>query len=300
MVLHEKKRQVAPHFNYLDLRQCNQHHVVSIPVPMVSHDQEIHLASHFDHLYLRSAMAWLMLSGSCDGNGRSSGITWPKKPCCTSFWLFWPSKMNGAIGDAIMNQVTLVPMALHDKKCHNAPHFIVLIWEIQEFHWWCHQHYVMLTLAPMASHDRESPITPQFNCLDLRNAMMPFIMVFALYAVGANDVTWPKETYAYHFTCLPKENSDVIYGAISIIWCWYWSQWHHLTPTPLTTNDANASGKCVTWPKMSFIRLLSLFKYILDESGSAGNKEELLFSHDKLSLASMLRPLHQVTKEMLV
>ena len=51
---------------------------------------------------------------------------------------------------------------------------------------------------------------------------------------------------------------------------------------------------------MSLIRLLSLFKYILDESGSAGNKEELLFSHDKLLLASILRPLHQVTKEMLV
>ena len=41
-------------------------------------------------------------------------------------------------------------------------------------------------------------------------------------------------------------------------------------------------------------------KDIIDESGTAENKEELLFSHDKLSLASILRPLHQVTKEMLV
>ena len=39
---------------------------------------------------------------------------------------------------------------------------------------------------------------------------------------------------------------------------------------------------------------------ILEDSGSAENKEELLFSHDKLLLASILRPLHQVTKEMLV
>ena len=39
---------------------------------------------------------------------------------------------------------------------------------------------------------------------------------------------------------------------------------------------------------------------LLDESGTAENKEELLFSHDKLSLASILRPLHQVTEEMLV
>ena len=40
--------------------------------------------------------------------------------------------------------------------------------------------------------------------------------------------------------------------------------------------------------------------YILDESGTAENKEELLFSHDKLLLASIPRPLHQVTEEMLV
>ena len=49
----------------------------------------------------------------------------------------------------------------------------------------------------------------------------------------------------------------------------------------------------------SLIRLLSLFKYILDESGTAENKVEVLFSHDKLLLTSILRPLHQVTEEML-
>ena len=48
---------------------------------------------------------------------------------------------------------------------------------------------------------------------------------------------------------------------------------------------------------ISLIRLLSLFEYMLEDSGSAENKEILLlFSHDKLSLASILRPLHQVTK----
>ena len=33
--------------------------------------------------------------------------------------------------------------------------------------------------------------------------------------------------------------------------------------------------------------------FLLNESGTAENKEELLFSHDKLLLASILRPLHQ-------
>ena len=45
---------------------------------------------------------------------------------------------------------------------------------------------------------------------------------------------------------------------------------------------------------------LNISWIIIDESGTAENKEELLFSHDKLLLASILRPLHQVTKEMLV
>ena len=39
---------------------------------------------------------------------------------------------------------------------------------------------------------------------------------------------------------------------------------------------------------------------LLDESGTAENKVEVLFSHDKLLLTSILRPLHQVTEEMLV
>ena len=42
--------------------------------------------------------------------------------------------------------------------------------------------------------------------------------------------------------------------------------------------------------------LLSLFEYILEDSGSAENKEKLLFLHDKLSLASILRPLHQASQ----
>ena len=45
---------------------------------------------------------------------------------------------------------------------------------------------------------------------------------------------------------------------------------------------------------------LKCIRLILDESGTAENKVELLFSHDKLLLASILRPLHQVTEEMLV
>ena len=52
-----------------------------------------------------------------------------------------------------------------------------------------HQHHVMLTLAHMASHDQESHVSPHFNLLDLRNAMMPLMMLLALCDAGANCVT---------------------------------------------------------------------------------------------------------------
>ena len=45
---------------------------------------------------------------------------------------------------------------------------------------------------------------------------------------------------------------------------------------------------------------LNMSDFTLDESGTAENKVELLFSYDKLSLASILRLFHQVTEEMLV
>ena len=36
-----------------------------------------------------------------------------------------------------------------------------------------------------------------------------------------------------------------------------------------------------------------------NKTGTAGNKVKYYLNHDKLLLASMLRPLHQVTEEML-
>ena len=52
--------------------------------------------------------------------------------------------------------------------------------------------------------------------------------------------------------------------------------------------------------KLNDDKMKLIIFWILDESGTAENKEELLFSHDKLLLTSILRPLHQVTEEMLV
>ena len=59
---------------------------------------------------------------------------------------------------------------------------------------------------------------------------------------------------------------------------------------PYINNEFSKCTNLLCW--------IAVLLSILDESGTAENKE-LLFSHDKLLLASILRPLHQVTEEML-
>ena len=88
-------------------------------------------------------------------------------------------------------------------KCHIAPHSNCLDLENEWFHWWCHQHRVMVTLIPMASHDQEMQwchlwycwhyvmlqpmlshdqrryVASHFNCHYLRKRKMPFMMLLA-------------------------------------------------------------------------------------------------------------------------
>ena len=84
---------------------------------------------------------------------------------------------------------------------------------MQWFNWWFHQHHVMLTLAPVASHNQESHVTPHFNCLTLRNAVVPLMILLALCDAGGNGVTWPKEIYCISFQ----------------LCCWCWYQWCCMT-----------------------------------------------------------------------
>ena len=56
----------------------------------------------------------------------------------------------------------------------------------------------------------------------------------AIVDAVAYGVRWQKETcYISFYLSLPKENSAAIYDAVGIMWHWYWSQWHHVTPTPV-------------------------------------------------------------------
>ena len=83
--------------------------------------------------------------------------------------------------------------------------------------------------------------------------------------------------------------------------CWCTGQ-SLCTPALCTgmPQDQEMTINCTILKRTISFTTLDIKLKILDESGTAENKEELLFSHDKLSLASILRPLHQVTEEMLV
>ena len=69
-----------------------------------------------------------------------------------------------------------------------------------------------------ASHNQKHHVAPHFNCLDLRNTMVPLMMPLILCDSGGNGVRLPKETWYISFQLsFPKETNDAIYDAIGII-----------------------------------------------------------------------------------
>ena len=170
-------------------------------------------------------VSFMLLSASHDASAKNNSMMWVKKSCSTNF-------------DCL---------DLRNEICN----------------WQCHLasgDTVMLTLAPFASHDQEQHVAPHFSCIDLRNAKVLLMMLLALCDAGANDVTWQKRHVAYHFIWLPEENNVSIYDAAGIIW--HWSQWHHVTPTPMAiiwcqwqlcneTKKSCYSSFWLCWPKES-------------------------------------------------
>ena len=176
---HDQKSCVAPHFDYLDLRNamlwclwwCHQHHMMLAPV--ASYDQKSHGTPQFNCLNLGMQL------------------------CHWWHWCQW------------CNMTKKVKLHLIS---------IVLLWKMQWFHSCFHQHHVVLTLTP---HDQESNVAHHFNCLDLKKAMLPFLMLLALCDGSANGGTWPKESCCNSFQLsLPKENSYAIYDNVGILWHW--------------------------------------------------------------------------------
>ena len=56
----------------------------------------------------------------------------------------------------------------------------------------------------MVSHEGKGHVTPHFDCLDLRNAMVPLTIPLASHDLNAcaSDVIWPKHHIGHPFDFL--------------------------------------------------------------------------------------------------
>ena len=68
--------------------QCLWHHVTPVMMPMASHNQNSHVAPHFNYLNLRNAVGPLMmLLASCNIDASANGIGWPVTHIPSHTWL---------------------------------------------------------------------------------------------------------------------------------------------------------------------------------------------------------------------
>ena len=119
----------------------------------------------------------------------------PKKSCYTSFWSSWPKKFNSAMMPSLLCDTDtgisgiIWPkshVALHFelelRKCSSAIDDAISIKSYQS--WW-----------PDALHDPKHHVAPNFDCLDLRNVLVPLTMPLPSCdaVTEANCVTWPKK-----------------------------------------------------------------------------------------------------------
>ena len=171
------------------------HYVTPISVPVASCDPKSHVASNLEYLGLSNVVVPLMmLSVSCDGNTDANGVTWPRKTCCTSFWL---SSLRNAIVHLVM------PSAAHDVSANGVTwSFCTSFWSswpkecngaIEDVNYICslHWHHVIPMPVPVASHAQKSHDASHFSCLDLRNVMVPLLILSASGGtnISANGIT---------------------------------------------------------------------------------------------------------------
>ena len=82
--------------------------------------------------------------------------------------------------------------------------------------------------ASMASHDPTHYIAPLFDCLNLRNAMVPLMMPSLCDAdTGFNGITQSKCHFAAHLNCHDLRNAMVPLMMLLAL-CDAGSQWCHM------------------------------------------------------------------------
>ena len=109
---------------------------------------------------------------------------------------------------------------------------------MQWCHWQYHKHCMMLSLAP------------NFNCLDLRMQRCCWWRFWQNVILVLIMPINQKRHVALHFDCLYLRNTIMPFMML-LTSCYTDSdpKWHHVTPIPVASCNANASGNCITWPK---------------------------------------------------
>ena len=93
-----------------------------------------------------------------------------------------------------------------------------------------------------STNGQESHVAPTLNCLGLRNALVPLVMLLALCGARAYGVTWKKRDIAYHCNCLYLRKIMIPFMML-LVSCdtdnepsgimWQQHQWHHMMPIPV-------------------------------------------------------------------
>ena len=152
MVWHDQNSYVAPHFDYLDLRNK----LVQLMVQSISHDcdanvdvraphdnKKINVAPHFNCHKLRNAMVPLMvLLAWCATHVSANDIKKPKSHVAPHFNCL-------DLKNEIVPFLLLIPLPV----LHLI--LIILTKQIQWYHLWCYWHHMILILVPLISHDQK-------------------------------------------------------------------------------------------------------------------------------------------------
>ena len=89
----------------------------------------------------------------------------------------------------------------------------------------------VMMLVAMKSHDQKSHIVPHFDYPELRNAMLPLMMLFTScdITVSANGITWPKKSHCTSFQLPSFREFNGVIEMLLVMWCHCWCQWHYMT-----------------------------------------------------------------------
>ena len=145
----------------------------------------------------------MILLASCDSDGSTNGVTWPKKTCCTFFDHLY-------VMDAMVPFMMLLASFDGDTN---------IMWCWCQ-HQWCH-------------------MTKNVNLhLIWCKGSIECLLVTHEADVDTNGMTWPKKSCCTSFQQPFYLRNSVVSltmllvscdGNASILWHWGWYQWHHMT-----------------------------------------------------------------------